>query len=257
MADLSLQPPVKLTLDEILMQPLARERFNWLVKHGVERDFLAAQLIRIPFVPFKSKKKPAIVEALDPRAIERLPGDLDAMARKIELVNASPLISPMTVLPALSKGSGHIEPFAEWVANETLAQRAVTFKSLPFFLRELARYIRAWLLMHSEAKLCGLLLTQRQAELLSLLVYIERRTGSPNFGRVAGLVNAALTAAKTPGRGNMPDAQISLRRLKSLWKDHYFARLAAEVPKPVPAPQAVMVVEARPAPTPELLQPKK
>lgn len=249
------QPPAELTLERILKDPLAHRAYDWLVAHEVDREFLTARLIDYP-LSNKDRRKPEIVQGLDPRAIGRLPGDLDAMARKLDRVNKSPFISPRVVLWALSKGSHHIEPIAKWVKEGTTLRKVVNFEWLPFILRELAEYVRAWLLIHPEAKRLGLLLTQRQAEQLRLLVHVARQTGSPRFGRVATLLIAALREAEV-SVGGITAVPNLCRQLKTLWKDKRFARqiLAAEAPKAVPVPQAVVNVEATSAPTPEVLPP--
>lgn len=231
-------PSAALDLESILKEPSARRAFNWLVTHGVDRKFLTARLIDYPLSD-KDRRKPEIVQGFDPRAIRRLPGDLDAMASTLERINTSPFINPTVVLWALSKGSPSIEPIAKWVKEGMTLRKIVNFESLPFILRDLAGYVRAWLLIHAESKRLGLLLTQRQVEQLRLLVHVAQRTGSPSFGRVATLLIATLAAPGFPTRKGEEAANNLCRRLKTLWKDKSFARqiLAAETPNPIANPQ--------------------
>jgi hypothetical protein len=251
-----LQPVVALNRKAILKGPSARRAFDWLVTHGVDQEFLTTRLIGYP-LSNQDRRKSEIVQGMDPRAIGRLPSDLDAMARRIALVNASPFMGPKAVLFAFSKGSSHqIEPIAKWVKEGSILPKIVNFECLPSILRELAEYVRAWFLIHAEAKGLGLWLTGRQVDQLRLLVHVAHRTGSPHFGRVATLLVAALAAAGDTRMGYRAVQSLS-RRLKTLWKQKWFARLilAAEPPKPVPTTQAVVNVEAVPAPTPSSLSP--
>lgn len=213
--------PSQLALEKILKEPQARRWFEWLVGHNCDRDFITARLTRIPFA---SKTKVKLIEGLDPRAVQKLPSDLDAMAAKIEKVNASPF-NPRTLLPNFRKSRSKV--VGAWAARGELEPRATIFSNLPMRMREYADYLRHCLDLDAKANQQDLTLrhSERQLELLRLLTHIEERAGSPSFGRVEGLVNAAFNAAGVPVRKGNPDAQISLRRVKSLYTKHWFVRL--------------------------------
>jgi len=212
--------PGQLTLERILQQAFARKRFEWLVSQGADRAFLESMLLQIPFA---KNIKPALVQGLDPRAVQKLPSDLDDMASKLERLNVS-ILSPVYVLPKFPterwEYSDYADPICTWARQGVQAQKAATFEALPIFLRELSGYLRACFAIQFTSRRHGLRrlsFSERQTALLCLLMHVKQRTGGPSFERVAGLVNAACAVAGTRG--------ISPRRLKSLWKDNSFARL--------------------------------
>lgn len=219
----SVQPRGKLTLAKILREGLARKQFEFLVSHKVDRDFLQGSLTRIPFA---STKKPPLVSGVDDSALQNLPGNLDAMAARLERLNASSYLSPMKVLPHFHEADRvHLEPISSRSAEAVRKEMGMAFSILPTLLRNLAGCLRACLSQVTRMKgnKINLRVSDRQFELLALLVHVKNKTDSPRFMRVAGLVNAAFWAAGVPARGNK--FAVSVRGLKRLWKKNPLVRL--------------------------------
>ncbi len=122
---------------KILREPLAQQRLNSLRDRGVDVDFIADQLVLIPFA---SAQVPPLVAGLDLRGLRKFPEELDAMAWKVERVIASPHIKPRTVLPQF-RGSDS-EPIRTWETQGVLEKKAIFLTTLPETLRNLAEYLR-------------------------------------------------------------------------------------------------------------------
>jgi hypothetical protein len=239
-----------LALEEILKQSIgphkpikARDRFNAAQRLGAKPDFLGFWLKLIPYL---SGKKEPLVKGRKNRAVSKIPAELNAAAALIEEVNASRLISPVTVLPNFRpepfpdlNSKFRPGPFNNWIREGVQVKKAAEFAALPGLLRDYAACLNYFLSLEPEFRSCSKgSFSDRQIGEFALLSHFQQQTGEPHFALVADLLNAAFMAADK-------DHQVKADSLEKLWKDKWF--LAFLVQSNVPLSESFVLPNSPPS----------